>query len=200
MWPWQVWVCSRLRDRARTLAASGGIPVIGLLTLSLDAQRTEAIEALKQGLRDLGYVEGRTLTIETRHAEGDATRLPALAGELIARDVALLVASATPEAQAAHDVTQAVPLVMMNVGDPVALGFVASLNQPGGNMTGLTNLSRQVVPKGLELLHEISPGPRSHRGPLQPDRRVEAGRAERPPGGGRPRPASRRSAVRGPLC
>jgi putative tryptophan/tyrosine transport system substrate-binding protein len=135
-----------------------GIPTIGLLALSLDPERTGFIESLKEGLRDLGYVEGRTLTVDTRHAEGDMSRLPALTKDLVARKVALIVASGIPEVEAAASVTRTIPIVMMNVADPVALGLVESLGRPGGNLTGLTNLSRQIVPKGLELLREIMPG------------------------------------------
>ena len=135
-----------------------GIPTIGLLTLSLNPPRTEFIESFKEGLRDLGYVEGRTLAIDTRYAEEDESRLPALAEDLVARKVALIVGSGNAEVEAAASVTRTVPIVMMNVGDPVAMGLVESLARPGGNLTGLTNLARQVVPKGLELLREIMPG------------------------------------------
>jgi putative ABC transport system substrate-binding protein len=134
------------------------IPAIGLLTLNLNPVRAAFIESLKAGLRDLGYVEGRSLTIDTRDAEDDLRRLPALAEDLVARKVALIVGSGNAEVEAAASVTKTVPIVMMNVGDPVALGLVESLARPGGNLTGLTNLARQVVPKGLELLREIMPG------------------------------------------
>ena len=134
------------------------IPVVGLLSLSLDAQRTEYVETFKQGLRDLDHVEGRTLTLEIRHADGDAGRLPALAAELVARRVAVIVAGASPEIQAARDASRTIPIVMMNSGDPVAQGFVYSLSRPGGNVTGLTNISRQVIPKRLEMLVQIVPG------------------------------------------
>jgi putative tryptophan/tyrosine transport system substrate-binding protein len=134
------------------------IPTIGLLTLSLNPLRTEFIESFKGGLRDLGYVEGRTLTIDTRYAEEDESRLPALAEALVARKVALIVGSGNAEVEAAAGVTRTVPIVMMNVGDPVAMGLVESLARPGGNLTGTTNLARPVVPKGLELLREIMPG------------------------------------------
>jgi putative ABC transport system substrate-binding protein len=133
------------------------VPVIGLLTLTLDPVRTGFIEALRQGLRDLGYVEGTNLVVDVRNADGNMDRLPTLCAELIARGVALIVAGATPETDAARAVTQTVPIVSMNVGDPVALGFVASLGRPGGNLTGLTNLTRSVLPKGLELLRELMP-------------------------------------------
>jgi putative ABC transport system substrate-binding protein len=135
-----------------------GIPTIGLLTLDLNPVRAEFIESFKAGLRDLGYVEGNTLTIDTQHADGDTSRLPALAEDLVARKVALIVGSGNVEVEAAARVTGTVPIVMMNVGDPVALGLVESLARPGGNLTGTTNLARQVVPKGLELLREIVPG------------------------------------------
>ena len=135
-----------------------GSPTIGLLTLNLNPVRAAFIESFKEGLRDLGYVEGRTLTIDTRDAEEDTSRLPALAEDLVARKVALIVGSGNAEVEAAARVTRTVPIVMMNVGDPVALGLVESLAHPGGNLTGLTNLARQVVPKGLELLREVVPG------------------------------------------
>jgi putative ABC transport system substrate-binding protein len=137
---------------------SAGIPTIGLLTLSLNPVRTEFIESFKEGLRDLGYVEGRTLTVDTRYAEEDESRLPTLAEDLVGRKVALIVGSGNAEVEAAASVTRTVPIVMMNVGDPVAMGLVESLARPGGNLTGVTNLARQVVPKGVELLREIVPG------------------------------------------
>jgi putative ABC transport system substrate-binding protein len=134
------------------------VPLIGLLSINVDAQRAAYVEAFHQGLRELGYVEGRNLTIETRAAQGDQTRLPALSSELVGLGVALIVAGSSIETEAALGVTRTIPIVMLNSADPVAQGFVASLDRPGGNVTGLTAISRVLVSKRLELLKETVPG------------------------------------------
>ncbi len=115
------------------------------------------IEAFRQGLRDLGWVEGKNISIEHRYAEGRAERLPDLAAELVRLKVDVLVASTTNAAQPAKDATSTIPIVMVSVGDPLGLGLIASLARPGGNITGLSNFSGELGGKRLELLKEIIP-------------------------------------------
>ena len=116
-------------------------------------------EAFRQGLRDLGYVEGRNLMIEYRSAEGKLERLPALAAELVALKVDVIVAAAgTPPALAAKQATRALPIVFIGAGDPVTSRLVTSLARPGGNVTGLSALSPELVGKWLELLTQAVPG------------------------------------------
>jgi len=109
-------------------------------------------------LRDLGYVEGRNLVIEDRSAEGKFERLPALAAELVALGVDVILAPGTPSAMAARQATGTVPIVVANAGDPVASGLVASLARPGGNVTGLSLLVPELVGKCLEHLRQAVPG------------------------------------------
>jgi len=106
----------------------------------------------RQSMRELGYVEGRNLVIEWRSAEGKIERLPGLAAELVRLKVDVLITPATPAALAAQKATTAIPIVIINVGDPIALGLVKSLARPGGNSTGLSNISTDLGPKLLEML------------------------------------------------
>ena len=115
-------------------------------------------EALRQGLRDLGYVEGRNLVIEYRDAEGKVERLPALAPELVALNVDVIVAPGTPQALAAKQATRTIPIVFTAAIDPVTDGLVTSLARPGGNVTGLATLSSELVGKNLEQLKQAVPG------------------------------------------
>jgi putative ABC transport system substrate-binding protein len=131
---------------------------IGYLATNLAAGSHEQ-EAFRQGLRDLGYVEGRNLVIEYRNAEGKLERLPALAAELVALKVDVIVAAAgTPPALAAKRATRDLPIIFIGVGNPVTSGLVTSLARPGGNFTGLSALSPELVGKGLELLKQAVPG------------------------------------------
>jgi putative tryptophan/tyrosine transport system substrate-binding protein len=115
-------------------------------------------EAFRQGLRDLGYIEGRNLVMEYRDAEGKFDRLPALAAELVALKVDVIVVGNTPAAVAAKQATGTLPIVFTGVGDPVASGFVTSLAHPGGNMTGLSiTVGPELVGKRLELLKQVVP-------------------------------------------
>jgi len=117
------------------------------------------VETLRQGLRELGYVEGQNVVIEWRYAEEKVDRLAALAAELVQRQVDVLVAmGGTPVALAAKRATTRIPIVMTNVGDPVETGLVANLARAGGNITGLTTLSPELSGKRLELLKEVVPG------------------------------------------
>jgi len=130
---------------------------IGYLVGDLTAS-THLREAFRQGLRDLGYVESRNLVIEYRSAEGKSERLPALAAELVALKVDVIVAPNTPAALAAKQATRTLPIVFIGVGDPVTSGLVISLARPGGNVTGLSVLSPELVGKWLELLKQAVPG------------------------------------------
>jgi putative ABC transport system substrate-binding protein len=116
------------------------------------------IEAFRSGLRALGYAEGRNLVIEWRFADGDYQRLPALAGELVASKIDVLVVDSTPAAKVAQAATKTIPIVMVSVGDPVGSGIVSSLSRPGGNITGLSNLVGDVSGKYVDLLRSAVPG------------------------------------------
>ncbi|MDZ4345181.1 MAG: ABC transporter substrate-binding protein [Candidatus Binatia bacterium] len=133
------------------------IPRIGYLTtvsLSIISARTDAF---RQGLRALGYVEGKNIVIEWRSAEGKLDRLPALAAELVSLKVDIIVTSGSAPTHAAKEATNTIPIVMTNEGDLVGTGFVASLARPGGNITGLSTFSPELSGKRLELLKEIVP-------------------------------------------
>jgi putative ABC transport system substrate-binding protein len=131
---------------------------IGLLVTNLAAS-PHLPEAFRQGLRDLGYVEGRNLVIEYRDAEGKVDRLPALAAELVALKVDVIVTGGgTIAALAAKQATRTLPTVFASVGDPVTSGLVTSLARPGGNVTGLSNVAPELVGKRLELITQAVPG------------------------------------------
>jgi ABC-type uncharacterized transport system substrate-binding protein len=115
-------------------------------------------EAFLQGLRDLGYVDGRNIVIEYRDAKGQFERSPALAAELVVLKVDIIVVAATPVAQAAKQATKTIPIVFIALGDPVTSGLVTSLARPGGNVTGSSFFSPELVGKRLELLKEAAPG------------------------------------------
>jgi len=130
------------------------VPRIGYLALN---PTPHFQEAFRQGLRDLGYVEGRNLVIEDRDAEGKRERLPALAAELVALKVDVIVASGTPAALATKQATRSLPIVFTAVGDPVTSRLVTSLARPGGNVTGLSVLAPELVGKCLEQLKQAIP-------------------------------------------
>jgi putative ABC transport system substrate-binding protein len=134
------------------------VPRIGFLTATSLAAAVMTVDAFRQGLRDLGYVEGLNVMIEHRNAEGKFERLPALAAELVAVKVDVIVAPTTPAVLAAKQATRTLPIVFTNVGDPVKSGLVTSLAQPGGNVTGLSSLTQELVGKRLELLTQTVPG------------------------------------------
>ena len=133
------------------------IPRIGYLGTS-GGVSAHLLEALVQGLRDLGYDEGRNVVIEQRNAMGKLERLPALAAELVALKVDVIVASSTPQALAAKQATTTIPIVFTTVGDPVGSGLVSSHARPGGNVTGLTSLTQGLVSKCLEQIKQAVPG------------------------------------------
>ena len=117
--------------------------------------------ALRQGLNELGFVEGQNLAIEYRWAEGQSARLPALAAELVSRRVAVIVASASEASIAAKAATSAIPIVFVTAADPISSGLVASLNRPGGNATGVSYLTSALGAKRLELVHQVAPAAKS---------------------------------------
>jgi putative ABC transport system substrate-binding protein len=133
------------------------IPRIGYLGGTSRSANPVRPEAFRQGLRELGYVEGKNIVIEWRHHEGKLDRLPALAAELVRLKVDIIITGGPPAARAAKEATVTIPIVMTQVGDPVGSGFVASLARPGGNITGLSSLAPELSGKRLELLKEIVP-------------------------------------------
>ena len=133
------------------------IPRIGWLTGPSLASNSARIEAFRQGLRELGYVEGKNIVIEWRSAEGKLDRLPTLAAELVRLKVDIIVSGGLGPTRTAKEATITIPIVMTNDGDPVGTGIVASLARPGGNITGLSTLAPELSGKRLELLKEIVP-------------------------------------------
>ena len=135
----------------------GKVPRIGFLGATSASGYRALLEAFRQGLRDLGYVEGKNLVIEFRWAEGRYDRLPALAAELVGLQVDLLVCHGTPGTWAAKRATTTIPIVMAATGDAIGSGLVASLARSGGNITGTTHFSPEINAKRLELLKEAVP-------------------------------------------
>jgi len=133
------------------------VPRIGYLAAGSVEIEKSWLAAFQQGLRDLGYVEGETIVIEQRYAAGRFERLPELAAELVRRKVDVLLVGGDAAALAAKKATSAIPIVIVTVADPVAIGLVASLAHPGGNVTGQSDLHADLVPKRLQLLKEVVP-------------------------------------------
>jgi len=133
-------------------------PVVGFLGLGSPGPFAPFVAALHQGLSETGYVEGQNVAIEYRWAEGHYDQLPALAADLVGRNVDVIAASGgSPSARAAKGATSTIPIVFIGVRDPVGNGLVTSLARPGGNLTGFTNFSPELTPKRLELLSELVP-------------------------------------------
>jgi putative ABC transport system substrate-binding protein len=136
-------------------AQQRGVPVVGFLNAQASARD---LLLFRQGMREAGLVEGQNVAIEYQTAEGHYDRLPALAAELVRRQVAMIVSTGTDIAnRAAKAATTTIPIVFINASDPVAAGLVASLSRPGGNITGVTNLGVELSQKNLELMHELLP-------------------------------------------
>jgi putative ABC transport system substrate-binding protein len=134
------------------------MPVIGYLGPESPTVFASRVRAFRQGLGETGYAEGQNVAIEFRWAEGQHNRLPALAADLVGRQVAVIVApGGAPGALAAKSATTTIPIVFEMGADPIAIGLVGSLNRPGGNLTGVSSLNVQVTPKRLEILHEAVP-------------------------------------------
>ena len=156
-----IWLAVVLNLTLAPLAAeaqqAGQAARIGYLAANLTVS-LHMTEAFRQGLRDLGYVDGRSVVIEYRDAEGKYDRLPARAAELVALKVDVIVAADTPAALAAKQATRTLPIVFIGAGDPVTIGLVTSLAWPGGNVTGLSLLAPELVGKRLELLKQAVPG------------------------------------------
>jgi ABC-type uncharacterized transport system substrate-binding protein len=134
------------------------VPRIGFLSTGPPSSTSNwNVEAFRQGLHELGYVEGRNIVIEWRFAEGKPNRMAELAAELVRLKVDVIVTYSTPAIRAVQQATNTIPIIMANVGDPISQGFVASLARPGGNITGFTNLSPDLSTKRLELVKEVSP-------------------------------------------
>jgi putative ABC transport system substrate-binding protein len=133
------------------------MPVIGYLGPGSAESDAFRVTAFRQGLNESGYVDGQNVTIDYRWAEDQHDRLPAMADDLVQHRVTMIVATSTPAVLAAKAATTTIPIIFEAAADPVKLGLVASLSRPGGNITGVTQLGEEVLPKRLELLHELLP-------------------------------------------
>jgi ABC-type uncharacterized transport system substrate-binding protein len=138
-------------------AQQPAMPVVGILAVAAPETNAIRLRAFREGLGTAGYVEGQNVKIEYRWAEAQTGRLPELAAGLVRRVTLLVAAGGVASAMAAKVATREIPIVFGTGADPVEVGLVASLNRPGGNVTGVTSLNQEVAPKRLELMHELLP-------------------------------------------
>src|SRR4029450_3078513 len=138
-------------------AQQQAMPVFGFINASAAQNYTRQLSGFLKGLSEAGYVDGRNVTIEYHWADGQSDRLPAVVTDLVRRQVAVIAATSTPAALAPKASGTPIPIVFETGGDPIRLGLVANLNRPGGNITGITQLSQELTPKRLQLLHELLP-------------------------------------------
>ena len=142
---------------AVTANAQTKVPVVGFLGTSTIARDAQRIAAFQQGLRELGWIDGKNIRIEFRYADGALNRLPGLAAALVKEKVDVIVARGSQAIQAAREITNSVPIVMLAAADPVRTGFVSSLARPGGNITGMSTILPELSGKRLQLLKEVLP-------------------------------------------